>query len=415
MGELQSIDWLRWGQIGFVGLLGFWLAMNLGANDVANSVGTSVGTKALSVGQALVLAGILEFLGAVFFGDRVIQTLVTQLVNPETFATQPQILLLGMMAVLITGAIWLQLATHWGFPVSSSQAVVGAIAGFTLAAAGVRAVNWQSIGIISALWLITPLMSGIVAWLFQSIIRRGILEDTQGWSRLQEWLPWLSWAIAAIFGGIVLPAFLSHLPLGWGGVTAEGFIVILIGLGAIGIFLFSNGARLGIESQFSRLQILSAGFVAFAHGANDVGNAIAPVVIITHIFQTGVVPTENLDIPLPVILLGGGGIVTGLALWGQVVMKTIGTNLTPLLPSGGLGAELATATTVLFASRLGLPVSTSHALVGAVLGTGLGEDRSKINWEITKNIMLTWMATIPLTTGLSALIFLILRLFYRLE
>lgn len=413
MEELQGIDWLGWGQIGSIGLLGFWLAMNLGANDVANSVGTSVGTKALSVGQAVILAGILEFLGAVFFGDRVIQTLATQIVNAETFATQPQILLLGMIAVLLSGAIWLQIATHWGFPISSSQAVVGSIAGFTLAAAGVRAVKWQSLGIISALWLVTPLVSGVVAWLFQSLLRRGILKDTQGWSRLQEWLPWLSWAIAAIFGGIVLPVILSHLPIGWGGVTAQGFVVILVGLGAIGIFLFSNGAKTGLESQFSRLQILSAGFVAFAHGANDVGNAIAPVVIITHIFQTGVVPTENLDIPLPIILLGGVGIVTGLALWGQAVMKTIGSNLTPLLPSGGLGAELATATTVLFASRLGLPVSTSHALVGAVLGTGLGEDRSKINWEITKNIMLTWVVTIPLTTSLSALIFLILRFFYR--
>jgi PiT family inorganic phosphate transporter len=413
MEELQGIDWLVWGQIGSIGLLGFWLAMNLGANDVANSVGTSVGTKALSVGQALVLAGILEFLGAVFFGDRVIQTLATQIVNAETFATQPQILLLGMIAVLLSGAIWLQIATHWGFPISSSQAVVGSIAGFTLAAAGVRAVNWQSIGIISALWLGTPLVSGLIAWLFQSIIRRGILENTQGWRRLQEWLPWLSWTIAAIFGGIVLPVILSRLPTGWGDVTAQGFVVILVGLGAIGIFLFSNGAKTGIESQFSRLQVLSAGFVAFAHGANDVGNAIAPMVIITHIFQTGAVPTENLDIPLPIIFLGGVGIVTGLALWGQAVMRTIGSNLTPLLPSGGLGAELATATTVLFASRLGLPVSTSHALVGAVLGTGLGEDRSKINWEITKNIMLTWVVTIPLTTGLSALIFLILRFFYR--
>ncbi len=413
MEELQGIDWLIWGQIGSIGLLGFWLAMNLGANDVANSVGTSVGTKALSVGQALVLAGILEFLGAVFFCDRVIQTLATQIVNAETFVTQPQILLLGMVAVLLSGAIWLQIATHWGFPVSSSQAVVGSIAGFTLAAAGVRAVNWQSLGIISALWLATPLVSGVVAWLFQSLIRRGILENTQGWSRLQEWLPWLSWAIAAIFGGIVLPVILSHLPTGWGSVTAQGFVVILVGLGAIGIFLFSNGAKTVIESQFSRLQVLSAGFVAFAHGANDVGNAIAPVVIIIHILQTGTGPTEDLDIPLPIILLGGVGIVTGLALWGQAVMRTIGSNLTPLLPSGGLGAELATATTVLFASRLGLPVSTSHALVGAVLGTGLGGDRSKINWEITKNIMLTWVVTIPLTTGLSALIFLILKFVYR--
>jgi len=401
-----------------VGLVGFWLAATMGANDVANSMGTSVGTKALSLGQALVLAGILEFAGAIFFGDRVTQTLTTQVLVPTVFAPQPRVLLLGMVAVLLAGAIWLQMATSLGLPVSSSHAIIGAIAGFTCTAAGVEAVNWGSLGKISLGWLFTPLISGAIAFLFYGIIRAGILQTLNPLAQLQEWLPWLSLSLVLICGGLIIPVvtekFLTYETLANSDLEAIALglriNIAALCLGSVAIFLYScwsrYGATLEIEQQFGRLQTISAGFVAFAHGANDVGNAIAPLVVIWQILTLGQVPLDHPKIPPAILILGGVGIVTGLGLWGKKVMGTIGSNITPLLPSGGLAAELATATTILCASRWGWPVSTSHALVGAVVGMTLGQGRQELNWGILRNIALAWLVTIPTTASLAALIFL---------
>lgn len=416
--------WQVAGQLLGVGLLGFFLAASLGANDVANSMGTSVGTKALSLRQALILAGILEFSGAVFFGDRVTQTLTTRVAVPAVFATQPQILLQGMIAVLLAGAVWLQIATSLGLPVSSSHAVVGAISGFTWAAAGFGAVAWQSLGIISLAWLVTPLVSGAIACLLFLIIRYGILQISDPLSQLQEWLPWISLSLAIVFGGIVVPVVSERFWAGGVGPDQEMITstlytnIAVICLIAVVIFLyncwFSDSMTLGVEQQFSRLQTVSAGFVAFAHGANDVGNAIAPLAIIWQILQSGQVPVAHLPTPLPILILGGVGIITGLGLWGSKVMGTIGSGITPLLPSGGLVAELATAITVLGASRWGMPVSTSHALVGAVVGIGLIQGRQELNGKIIKNIALAWLVTIPTTAILATLIFQGIRYFLLL-
>lgn len=412
MGEQYwQVSWQFLG----VGLLGFFLAASLGANDVANSMGTSVGTKALSLRQALVLAGILELAGAVFFGDRVTQTLSIQVATPIIFADQPQVLLQGMISVLLAGVVWLQIATSLGLPVSSSHAVVGAIAGFTGVAAGIGAINWRSLGIISLVWLITPLVSGAIAFLLCLIIRYGILQTPNPQSQLQEWLPWLSLSLAIVFGGIVVPVMGERFLDNWKGVAHYQETITTICIIAVIIFLYgcwsNSQITLRLEAQFGRLQIISAGFVAFAHGANDVGNAIAPLAIIWQILQTGQVPLDHLPIPLPILILGGAGIVTGLGLWGKKVMRTIGSEITPLLPSGGLVAEFATATTVLCASRWGFPVSTSHALVGAVVAIGLVQGRQELNGEIIKNIALAWLVTIPVTASLSALFFWEIRYF----
>lgn len=193
-------------QLGITALLAFYVAWNLGANDVANAMGTSVGSKAVSLKQALIIAGVLEFTGAVLFGDRVSETLATEIVNPALFATQPQLLLIGMMSVLLACGLWLQIATSRGFPVSSSHAVVGAIAGFSCVAIGTDAIDWSSIGTITIAWVVTPLVSGAIAALFYSIIKRWILEQNDPLQQLYEWIPWLSSALLAVFGVIVLPA-----------------------------------------------------------------------------------------------------------------------------------------------------------------------------------------------------------------
>ncbi len=401
-------------------LLAFYVAWNLGANDVANSMGTSVGSKAVTLRQALVIAGVLEFTGAVLFGQQVSQTLATEIVNPALFADAPQVLLIGMASVLITCGAWLQIATSRGLPVASSHAVVGAIAGFSACAVGINAIAWSSIGLITLGWIITPLLSATVAAVFYSAIKRWILDEPNQLKQLDEWIPWLSVALVSIFGVIVLPPItntplIANLPL------PSHDVPLVIGVvAATGITLNSwrqlSKANLNVaapvEQVLAKFQLLSACFVAFAHGSNDVGNAIAPLAVIAHINTTGSVPQGVLDIPLWILVLGGAGIVAGLAVWGKKVIATIGESIISLQPSGGFCAELATATTILLASRLGLPVSTSHALVGGVVGIGLVQNYKSIQLSTIKNIALAWIVTIPISAALSAALFSLARLLF---
>ncbi|MFY7803991.1 MAG: inorganic phosphate transporter [Limnoraphis robusta] len=420
--------------IALMSMLAFYVACNLGANDVANSMGTSVGSKALTLKQAIIAAGILEFSGAVLFGHGVSQTLATEIFNLEAFVHQPQILLIGMVSVLIASGVWLQIATRQGLPVSSSHAIVGAIAGFSAIAAGVGAVDWQTIGIISLTWLITPLMSGTISALFYSLIRQGILNHRQPLKQLREWIPWLSAALLSVFGVLVLPqlsvSIQSIFQQHWGWQLPAHDFAIAIGLVATGSLTWVSWQQLEakiaepeqtisdrseipqehtVERLLAQFQVLSACFVAFAHGSNDVGNIVAPLAVILHINNTGSIPMENFDVPVWILVLGGAGIVTGLAIWGKNVILTVGENIISLTPSAGFCAELATATTVLLASKLGLPVSTSHALVGGVLGIGLLQGWRSVRLDTVRSIGLAWLITVPSATALAALIFVVIR------
>ena len=413
----------------FVALLAFYVAWNLGANDVANAMGTSVGSKAVTLKQALIIAGVLEFTGAVLFGHEVTETLATKIANPALFAATPQIFVVGMVTVLISCGIWLQIATSRGLPVSSSHAVVGAIAGFSWVALGVNAIDWSSIGSITIGWILTPLISGAIAALFYSQIKHWILDQPNQVVQLQEWIPWLSTLLLGVLGVIVLPSLTepltnfvieqvgftipSHdIPLLTGAVAAVGLTIIswrqLADKGTTTQSPMPNS----VERLFARFQLLSACFVAFAHGSNDVGNAIAPLAAIVYINRTGSVPTDGITIPLWILILGGAGIVGGLAVWGKKVIATIGENIIALQPSGGFCAELATATTILIASRLGLPVSTSHALVGGVVGIGLVQNLNSIKFQTLKGIAAAWLITIPVSAALSAAIFSIAQILF---
>ena len=412
----------------FVCCLAIYVACNLGANDVANSMGTSVGSKAVTLTQAIVIAGVLEFAGAVLFGRQVSSTLAISIANPDLFVSQPQTLLLGMIAVLISCGLWLQIATARQLPVASSHAVVGAIAGFSWVAAGAEAVKWSALGTISIAWVITPVVSGLVAAGFYLLIKYQILEQAQPLLQLEQWMPWLSLILVSVFGIIVLPTVVGTLPAEFlPTVPRHDFAMGVGGLAALSITLLgwqrlaretvliesvANAAvdRV-VESQLARFQLLSACCVAFAHGSNDVGNAIAPLATILYIQSTGTVPQSSLEIPLWVLVLGGVGIVTGLAIWGKQVIETIGEGIIKLEPSSGFAAELATAATILVASSYGLPVSTSHALVGAVVGVGAVKNWRSVNLVTLKSIGLAWIVTIPIATVLSAGIFLSLRAF----
>jgi inorganic phosphate transporter, PiT family len=434
-----------------VALLAFYVAWNLGANDVANAMGTSVGSKAVTLKQALIIAGVLEFTGAVLFGHEVTETLATKIANPALFAATPQILVTGMVTVLISCGVWLQIATSRGLPVSSSHAVVGAIAGFSWVALGVGAIDWSSIGLITIGWILTPLISGAIAALFYSQIKHWILDQPNQVLQLQEWIPWLSTLLLGVFGVIVLPSLTEPLtnfvikqvgfkipaydiPLLTGSIAAVGLTMISwrqlgeIGRGGDERDEGDEGELLPnaqcpmpnapcpmpnpVERLFARFQLLSACFVAFAHGSNDVGNAIAPLAAIVYINRTGSVPIDSITIPLWILILGGAGIVGGLAVWGKKVIATIGENIIALQPSSGFCAELATATTILIASRLGLPVSTSHALVGGVVGIGLVQNIKSIKFQTLKGIAAAWLITIPVSAILSAAIFSIARILF---
>jgi len=438
-------------QLGAMAALALYVAANLGANDVANSMGTSVGSKALTLQQAIIVAGILEFSGAVLFGQGVSETLATGVVNAQVFAAKPQVFLIGMVSVLIACGLWLQIATSRGLPVSSSHAVVGAIAGFSCVAAGINAVDWPTIGTISLTWVATPFASGALAALFYSVVKYSILDRPDPLSQMREWIPWLSAALLSVFGVIVLPSVVNVALVQTGAIAAaqerfgwnlpiHDFVIGIGAIAAIGLTLNSwkklesvekeeerrkkeeakGNKGFGpstnssptpthphslIEQQMARFQVLSACFVAFAHGSNDVGNAVAPLAAIAYIRRTGSFPSEDFSVPLWILVVGGAGIVIGLAIWGKNVIATVGEKIIELQPSGGFCAELATATTVLLASRFGLPVSTSHALVGAVVGVGLIKAWKTVRLQTLLSIGSAWLVTIPIAAGLAAIIF----------
>lgn len=399
------------------GAIALYVAWNLGANDVANSMGTSVGSGAISLRQALLVAGTLEFSGAVLFGRRVSATLAASVVNPAVFADALPVFSLGMVVVLLTAGIWLQVATSLGLPVASSHATVGAIAGFGWAAVGTAAVNWPSLSLISVTWIFTPVVSAAIAAVLYRMLQQWILQSPDPAQAIAEWIPWFSVALVSVFGIIVLPTVIGPQVSLWISLPQHD---IELGVGAIAsvsltVWTLRSWSHLSkqpmtlpstalIERLMARFQVVSACFVAFAHGSNDVGNAIAPLAAIVVIEQTGALPGGELDIPLWVLGLGGIGIVAGLAVWGQKVIATVGAGIIALQPSGGFCAELATATTILLASRVGLPVSTSHALVGAVVGVGLVQGIGKIQFKTVQSIALAWLGTVPVCAGLAALL-----------
>ena len=401
-----------------VALLAFYMAWNLGANDVANAMGTSVGSKAITLKQAIIMAGALEFLGAVLFGQEVTSTLGTKIADPALFATTPQTLVMGMISVLLSGGIWLQVATSRGLPISSSHAIVGAIAGFSWVSLGIEAIDWSSVGLITIGWILTPIISGAISAGLYSLIRHWIFNQLHPLSQLQEWTPWLSTLLLSVFGIIVLPTItqpfsqflLTERKLN---IPPHDITLFITGIAAIALTLISwrELANSQIDNQiqglFAKFQVISAGFVAFAHGSNDVGNAIAPLAVIYYINQQGKIPSHQLTIPLWILLLGAVGIVAGLAVWGKKVITTIGENIISLEPSSGFCAELARAMTILLASRLGLPVSTSHALVGGVVGIGLVQNLQAIKLSTIQNIAAAWLITVPISAAMSAIIFTI--------
>lgn len=396
-------------------IAGFYMAWTIGANDVANAMGTSVGSGALTLKQAVVVAGIFEFAGAVLVGSHVTDTIRKGMIDPVVFTASPDVLMIGMLSALLASAIWLQLATHWGLPVSTTHSIVGAVVGFALIAVGTSAISWGKVSQIVASWVISPLMGGVIASTMFIFIRNRILDRQHPIVAVKKYTPYLVFILFAILTLSLVYKGLKNLKLDLA--MNEALVVaVLVGLIAALIARFfiekinpiEDGGLPGelavVESAFRRLQIITACYMAFAHGANDVANAIGPLAAIYSISTTHVVSMQ-VAVPIWILILGGAGIIIGLATWGYKVIETIGKKITEMTPSRGFSAEFGAATTVLVCSKMGLPISTTHTLVGAVVGVGMARGLASLNLRVVRNIAYSWIITLPIAGLLSILFY----------
>ena len=395
--------------------VGLYMAWTIGANDVANAMGTSVGSKALTLKQAIIVAGILEFAGAVLVGAYVTDTVRKGIVDPEIFAVDPTLLVHGMIAALAAAAIWLHLASTLGWPVSTTHSIVGAVAGFGLSVGGVEAIQWGKMTMIVASWFISPLTSGLIGYAIYYAVRKLVVEQRDATAAARRQAPLFVAVMAFVLSLVLLFKGLKNLKLKLLWWHSSGMALGAAAIAGVGARLFGwrkpepAGSELhGLERIFGSLQVVTAAFVAFAHGANDVANAVGPVAAVFGTISTGVV-TQKVDVPIWVLVGGGFGIVLGLATYGYKVMATIGQRITEVTPSRGFAAEFGAAVTILVGSKLGLPLSTTHTLVGAVIGVGFARGIRALNLAVIRSIAMSWLLTIPFAAGVAVLLFHLLR------
>ncbi len=395
--------------IGYLTLLaGFYMAWSIGANDVANAMGTSVGSKALTIKKAVFLAAILEFLGSVFSGNHVSLTIQQGIIHPEIFQANPMIFILGMLGALLATSLLLHLASYLGMPISTTHAIVGAVLGFGWIIGGKEAVQWNQMVIISSSWVLSPIISGCISYFFFLTLQRKIFYATNPVESARKLSPFLVFISLSL-----LTSNLFSLPTALAIATISSFASIRL-FTRIPVVVFSSqtpsraSSYNYVEKIFVYLQIITACLVAFAHGANDVANAIGPVAAI---FQTLTTPgfLAKTSVPLWLLILGGSGIVLGLATLGWRVIETVGKGITELTPTRGFCAEFSASATILLSTKLGLPISTTHALVGAVFGIGLAKGLRALNLKTLRDIVFSWLATIPISATLSILVFYLLQ------
>lgn len=399
---------------------GFLMAWGIGANDVANAMGTSVGTRSLTIRQAIIIAMVFEFAGAYLAGGEVTSTIKDGIIDTAAFALHPEWLILGMIAALLAAGVWLVLASHYGWPVSTTHSIIGAIVGFAVISVGPEAVQWNRfLGIIGS-WVITPAISGFIAyWLFMSV-QRFIFNTDNPLASARRISPVYIFLTALVICIVTLQKGLRHVGLNL--TTGQSILISVIlalvcalaGAAYIRRQHFNPDADVrmhytNVEKVFALLMIITACAMAFAHGSNDVANAIGPLsAVVSTVSHAGQIAAKS-HIDWWVLPLGAVGIVFGLATMGHKVMATVGTGITQLTPSRGFAAQLATASTVVIASGTGLPISTTQTLVGAIMGVGLARGIAAINLGVVRNIVVSWVITLPAGAALAILIFWVLR------
>lgn len=397
---------------------GFYSAVNIGANDVANAMATSVASGTLTIKKAVAISAICDFLGAVLVGAHVVNTIRKGLVDPQQFVDRPNQLLLGMLAAVLGSALWVNIATHLRLPVSTTHAIVGGVLGFGLASVGVAGITWKVVILVILSWILSPLFGGVVSFTLFTIIKKTILSSPRPIDQLRKVGPFFVGLVFSILSLATIYEGLEnlHLDLPFG----QAFVISL-GVGGLGFWgglLFLRHYKeknldpyYQVEKMAGPLQVLSASFEAFSHGANDVANAVGPVAAIVYVFQTHRVEM-NIPVPVWLLFLGGIGIAFGTFIWGHGVMETVGKRITSITPTRGFAAEFGTAATVLLCSRLGMPVSTTHVCVGNVIGVGLARGIAAIDLAVIRRIFSAWVISLPASALFSiTFYFLLLQLF----
>ena len=401
-------------------VFGFIMAYGVGANDVANAMGTSVGSKALTLKQALIIAAIFEAAGAWLAGGEVTSTIRSGIVDAEAFKAVPELLVYGMIASLLAAGTWLLVATHFGWPVSTTHSIVGAIIGFASVGVGMEYVHWDEVTSIVGSWVITPVLAGILAYLIFMSAQRLIFDTDNPLEAAKKYVPFYMVFAAFMMAFVTVSKGLKHVGLHL--TSTEGFmlcvaIALVVGiLGKIAISRLKIDPEADKEMHFNNverifgiLMIFTACCMAFAHGSNDVANAIGPLAAVVGIIQSGGQILDKVALDWWILPLGAVGIVLGLATLGAKVIRTIGENITHLTPSRGFAAEIAAASTVVIASGIGLPISTTQTLVGAVLGVGMARGIAALNLGVIRNIFVSWVVTLPVGAGLAIVFFYIIK------
>ncbi len=409
-------------------LLGLYMAWNIGANDVANSMADAVGSGALSVKQAVIAAGICEFAGAVLVGSHVTDTIRKGIVDPSALASMPgmlegepaALLVIGMSAALLAAAIWLNFATWTGMPVSTTHSIVGAVAGFGIVAAGIGSVHWGKMGQIVASWFISPFAGGLMAFIIFKIISKMILGQEQPARAAIKVTPYIVFFLAMVVTLATIYKGFKHVIKGIDWLTDTHTLLIALAISVVSTIIsrihvkkkLADKVSLPLARQLEQVEqvyvplvIISSCAVAFAHGANDVANSVGPLAAVANILKTG---TVEMKVPVPfwILVLGGAGIVLGLSTYGYRVMATVGTKITEITPTRGVAADIAATATVLVCTRLKLPISTTHVLVGAIMGIGLARGLAGIDSRIAKKIFKSWLITVPAAAMVCIILFL---------
>ena len=408
--------------IGLAAAFGLFMAWGIGANDVANAMATSVGSKALTIKQAILVAAIFEFAGAVLAGGEVTSTIRKGIVDADLLIGMedgPRLLIYGMLAALLAAGTWLLIASRNGWPVSTTHSIVGAIVGFAAVGIGVDAVQWSKVGTIVMSWVVSPLTAGFIAYLIYRSVQKLILSQDDPLAKAKRYVPVYIFLAAFTITLVTILKGLSHVGLT---ISLRDSYILAIALAAgialLGSYFISRIKAdpkaekkqhfVTVERVFGILMVVTACGMAFAHGSNDVANAIGPLAAVVSIATSGEIGAKS-ALPVWVLALGGGGIVVGLATFGRHVIATVGKKITQLTPSRGFAAELAAATTIVIASGTGIPISTTHTLVGAVLGVGMARGIEAIDLRVVARILVSWVVTIPAGAVLAIIFFFLFK------
>ncbi len=400
--------------------VGFFMAWGIGANDVANAMGTSVGSKALTIKQAIIIAMIFEFAGAYLAGGEVTSTIRKGIIDANYFVDMPEILVFGMISALLAAGSWLLIASYMGWPVSTTHSIVGAIIGFSALGVGADTVAWGKVGGIVGSWVVTPLIAGVFSFIIFNSAQKLIFDTDKPLDQARKWVPFYMFLAGFVLSLVTIKKGLKHIGMDIG--STEGYfyaiavavIVAIIGKFFVSRLKFEKGKDVhddyvNVEKVFAILMVITACCMAFAHGSNDVANAIGPLAAVVSIVNSNGEIASKAALAPWILPLGGVGIVAGLAIFGHRVIATIGKGITHLTPSRGFAAELAAACTVVVASGTGLPISTTQTLVGAVLGVGMARGIAAINLGVVRNIVASWVVTLPAGALFSILFFWMIK------